>query len=74
MSEVLVTGQSAPAISTIDDLAGREMYVRASSSYRTSLDELNRRFREEGKEEIKIQDVSEFLEDEVRKDMEVVLG
>ena len=40
------------------------MYVRASSSYRTSLDELNRRFREEGKDEINILDVSEFLEDE----------
>ena len=64
LSEVLVTGQAAPAISSIDDLAGREMYVRASSSYRTSLDELNRRFREEGKDEIKILDVSEFLEDE----------
>jgi membrane-bound lytic murein transglycosylase MltF len=64
LSEVLVTGQAAPAISSIDDLAGREMYVRASSSYRSSLDELNRRFREEGKEEIEIRDVSEFLEDE----------
>jgi len=64
LSEVLVTGQAAPAISSIDDLAGREMYVRASSSYRTSLDELNRRFREEGKDEINILDVSEFLEDE----------
>jgi len=64
LSEILVTGPTAPAISSIDDLAGREMYLRASSSYRSSLDELNRRFREEGKEEIKIQDVSEFLEDE----------
>jgi membrane-bound lytic murein transglycosylase MltF len=64
LSEVLVTGQAAPAISSIDDLAGREMYVRASSSYRSSLDELNRRFREDGMEEIIIRDVSEFLEDE----------
>jgi membrane-bound lytic murein transglycosylase MltF len=64
LSEVLVTGQAAPAISSIDDLAGREMYVRVSSSYRSSLDELNRRFREEGKDEINIRDVSEFLEDE----------
>ncbi len=64
LSEVLVTGPSAPAISSIDDLAGREMYLRVSSSYRSSLDELNRRFREEGKDEINIRDVSEFLEDE----------
>ena len=64
LSEVLVTGQNAPAISSINDLAGQEVYVRASSSYRSSLDELNRKFREEEKEEIKIRDVSEFLEDE----------
>ena len=64
LSEVLVTGESAPAITTIDDLAGHDMYVRASSSYRSSLDALNRRFRDEGKEEINILDVSEFLEDE----------
>jgi len=64
LSEILVTGPSAPAINTIDDLAGREMYVRAFSSYRSSLDALNRRFREEGKKEIIIQDISEFLEDE----------
>jgi membrane-bound lytic murein transglycosylase MltF len=64
LSEVLVTSQSPPVINTIDDLAGQDMYLRASSSYRSSLDALNRRFREEGKEEINIQDVSEFLEDE----------
>ncbi len=64
LSEILVTGPSAPSVGTIDDLAGQEMYVRASSSYRSSLDALNRRFREEGKKEIVIRDVSEFLEDE----------
>jgi membrane-bound lytic murein transglycosylase MltF len=64
LSEILVTGPSAPAVDTIDDLAGKEMYVRASSSYRSSLDALNQRFREEGKKEIVIRDVSEFLEDE----------
>jgi len=64
LSEILVTGPSAPAISSIDDLAGREVYVRASSSYQSSLEALNRRFLEEGKEEIIIRNVSEFLEDE----------
>ena len=64
LSEILVTGPSAPSVDTIDDLAGQEMYVRASSSYRSSLEALNRRFREEGKKEIVIRDVSEFLEDE----------
>jgi len=63
LSEVLVTGPSAPPISSIGDLAGRAMYVRASSSYRASLDALNRRFLDEGKDPVIIEDVSEFLED-----------
>lgn len=64
LSEVLVTGPSAPAVSSITDLAGRDVYVRASSSYRASIDGLNDRFRKEGLEEIGIQDISEMLEDE----------
>jgi membrane-bound lytic murein transglycosylase MltF len=64
LSEILVTGPSAPAIKTIDDLAGKKVYVRVSSSYRASLDQLNRRFMQEGKEEIVVVDVSEYLEDE----------
>lgn len=64
LSEVLVTGPGAPEISSIDDLAGKEMYVRVSSSYRSSLERLNQRFREEGKNEVSIFDVSEYLEDE----------
>ena len=63
ISEVLVTGPTAPQIATIDDLSGRSIYVRASSSYRTSLDHLNRRFREEGKPEVLLVDASEPLED-----------
>jgi len=64
LSEILVTGPSAPSISSIDDLAGREVYVRASSSYRASLDALNRRFADEGIDPLIIQNISEFLEDE----------
>ncbi|MBT8038731.1 MAG: lytic transglycosylase F [Xanthomonadales bacterium] len=63
ISEVLVTGPSAPQIATIDDLSGETVHVRASSSYRSSLDRLNRQFREEGKPEIILEDASENLED-----------
>jgi membrane-bound lytic murein transglycosylase MltF len=63
MSEVLVTGPSAPDIASIDDLSGKMIYVRVSSSYRSSLDQLNRRFRDEGRPEIVLQDASEYLED-----------
>jgi membrane-bound lytic murein transglycosylase MltF len=63
LSEVLVTGPTAPAISTIDDLAGKSIFVRASSSYRTSLDALNAQFEERGLDAIIIEDAPEQLED-----------
>lgn len=62
--EVLVTGPAAPSIATIEDLSGREIGVRASSSYRSSLEALNQRFAEHGLAPVVIQDVSEALEDE----------
>ena len=64
IAEILVTGPSAPKIESIEDLAGKSIYVRASSSYRSSLDQLNSRFRQEGRPEITLQDASEYLEDE----------
>jgi len=64
LSEVLVTGPSAPEINRIDDLAGQRIYVRASSSYRSSLDLLNSRFRKQGLQEVEIEDAAELLEDE----------
>lgn len=64
LSEVLVTGPSAPDIGSIEDLAGQEVYVRASSSYRSSLEALNQRLRREGKPEVVLRDASEYLEDE----------
>lgn len=64
ISEILVTGPSAPGIGTIEDLAGQKVYVRASSSYRSSLDGLNRQFLEAGKKKIQLQDANEMLEDE----------
>lgn len=64
LSEVLVTGPSAPEVNRLEDLAGRDVYLRASSSYRSSLEDINRRFREQGLEEIVIQYISEHLEDE----------
>jgi membrane-bound lytic murein transglycosylase MltF len=64
LSEILVTGPSAPPVGSIEDLAGQSVYVRASSSYRSSLDSLNQRLREQGLEEIDLQFASEYLEDE----------
>lgn len=52
--ELLVTGEGAPEIASIEDLAGQEVVVPEASSYYESLQKLNARFREEGLEEIKI--------------------
>lgn len=64
LSEILVTGPSAPEIATIEDLAGHTISVRRSSSYYASLQELNQRFEEEGRAPVRIEEVSPFLEDE----------
>ena len=57
-------GPSAPAINSVEDLSGQEIYVRASSSYRTSLDHLNERLAEAGRPAVILRDASEYLEDE----------
>jgi membrane-bound lytic murein transglycosylase MltF len=64
ISEILVTGPSAPGIESMDDLAGQTLYVRHSSSYRESLDRLNQTFEQAGKALIHIEPVTELLEDE----------
>jgi membrane-bound lytic murein transglycosylase MltF len=63
LSEVLVTGPAAPPIGTLDDLAGKRIFVRASSSYRASLDALNLQFEKRGLDAIVIEDAPEQLED-----------
>lgn len=64
LKEILVTGPSAPAIGSIDDLAGQAIAVRPSSSYRSSLEALNRRFEAEGRKPVDIQNASPWLEDD----------
>jgi membrane-bound lytic murein transglycosylase MltF len=63
LSEILVTGPGAPALATLDDLAGQTVYLRHSSSYRESVERLNERLISAGKEPVRIQAVSELLED-----------
>ena len=53
-----------PRLSSLDDLAGKRVFVRPSSSYRESLNELNAAFRERGLEEIEIATANEYLETE----------
>jgi membrane-bound lytic murein transglycosylase MltF len=64
VKELVVSGPSAPAISSIDELSGKEVQVRASSSYHESLKSLNKRFLSSGKAPVKIRFADELLEDE----------
>jgi len=64
VSEIVITGPAAPAIATLDDLAGKQIVVRRSSSYYESLVALNGQFRREGKPEITLELADENLEDE----------
>ncbi len=49
VSEVVVTGPSSPQLTTIDDLAGKQVFARKTSSYWEHLEELNERFKKENK-------------------------
>jgi membrane-bound lytic murein transglycosylase MltF len=64
VSEILVTGPSAPPIASVDDLAGRELFVRLSSSYFQSVWHLNEWFGRTGKPPIVVKPAPEQLEDE----------
>lgn len=62
--ELVVTGPSGPALSSLDDLSGQAVHVRASSSYYESLESLQREFRDRGLAPIEIVFVDELLETE----------
>lgn len=64
LSEVLVTGPSAQALASIDDLSGQVVHVRHSSSYRESLELLNTSLEARGLAPVTIEPVSESLEDQ----------
>ena len=64
VDEIIVTGPAEPAIETLEDLAGKEIHVRASSSYYESLMQLNTRFKNSGKAPLKIVLADEYFEDE----------
>lgn len=62
--EALVTGPASPPVASLDDLGGKEIYVRATSSYHEHLVALNAERKMAGKPEIIIKDIAENLEDE----------
>ena len=62
--ELVVTGPSSPPIAALDDLSGKEVFIRKSSSYYESLLALNQRFAAEKKQPVILKEAPEQLEDE----------
>ena len=68
-SEIIVTGPGAPTLASLDDLAGKEVFIRPSTSYFESLTALNARFSAEGKPEMRLTLLPDPIEDEDKLDM-----
>jgi membrane-bound lytic murein transglycosylase MltF len=64
VDEIVVTSPDGPEIDSIDDLSGKEVFVRQSSSYFQSLTRLNERLGKDGKPLVSIIPAPEALEDE----------
>ncbi len=62
--ELLVTGPAAPSVVSLDDLSGKEIHVRKSSSYYESLVQLNRSFEKSDKQPMQLIPADDSLEDE----------
>jgi membrane-bound lytic murein transglycosylase MltF len=64
VSEIVVTGKDAAPPPSVEDLAGRDVYVRQSSSYYASLGRLNETLAAAGRPMAQLRLVDEHLEDE----------
>jgi membrane-bound lytic murein transglycosylase MltF len=64
VSEVVVTGPGAPSITSVDDLAGQEVFVRKGSIYDESLVSLNAQLKSRGKPAVVITVAPDVLEDD----------
>jgi membrane-bound lytic murein transglycosylase MltF len=62
--EIVVTSATQPPVATAEDLSGRSVHVRKSSSFYQSLTELNRRLAAQSKAPVNIVTVPEELETE----------
>ncbi len=64
VSEVVVTGPGAPAIASVDDLSGQEVYARKDSNFYASLVKLNEELKAKGRPPVVIQEAPGNLEDD----------
>jgi membrane-bound lytic murein transglycosylase MltF len=64
IKEIVVTAPGQPEITSIDELAGKEIFIQKSSSYFEHLTTLNARFATEGKAPVRIREAPAELESE----------
>jgi membrane-bound lytic murein transglycosylase MltF len=64
VSEIVVSGPASEPIAAVDDLSGREVFVRKGSIYNESLDKLNADLAGRGKAAVKLRFAPDELEDE----------
>ena len=64
IQELLISGPASSQVKNVDDLAGKTVFVRRSSSYYESLEALNARFAKASLPHIVIKPAPEALEDE----------
>jgi len=69
VSEIALTGPKSAPLASVDDLSGRVVHVRPSSSYHESLLALNARLTAEGKTPASLVSVPDALEDEDMMEM-----
>lgn len=62
--ELVVTGPNSPLIASLEDLSGREVFVRKQSRYWPNLVALNDKFKQDGKSPAILKEADPNLEDE----------
>src|SRR5262249_55390767 len=64
VSNIVITGPASPAVASLDDLAGKEIFIRKLSRYWGMLTRLNSEFKKSGKPAMILKPPDENLEDE----------
>jgi len=64
VSQVVVTGPGAPSIATVDDLSGKEVFIRKVSAYYDTVTKLNEQLKARGKPAVAIDEAPDVLEDD----------
>ena len=64
VKEIAVTGPNSPELASVEDLSGKEVFVRKSSSFWTHLEHLNERFAKEQKPPVTLKAAPEDLQDD----------